>query len=66
MKTTEQIHTLFEMNNYSERDISQDIWYSEEEIKSVLSEYKNKCDCIYADDYTVICEIEKTLFGDGE
>lgn len=41
MKTTEQIHALYEMNNHGERDISQDKWYSEEEINQKTKSLKN-------------------------
>jgi len=36
MKTTKEIHLLYEMNNESEKDISNDKWFSEEEIKKAI------------------------------
>lgn len=38
MKTTKEIHQLYEMNNEAERNISLDKWYSEEEY-NVLKMY---------------------------
>jgi len=35
VKTTKEIHLLYEMKNVGERDISQDKWYSEEEFNEL-------------------------------
>ena len=48
MKTTEQIHQLYEMNNDGERDISKERYYTEYEILDALSilpceELKDEC-----------------------
>jgi len=71
MKTTEEIHQLYEMNNEAERNISLDKWYSEEELKGLIKQFKENIELSGSPDndednsyYNAICDFEVALFGD--